>query len=373
MGESRNQNVVARHRRRWAVGLALSVPLALAVSQSWIAHATAPVQSAFTPITPFRALDSRNTPSMHFSPGHESETWQVTGGAIPSGATAIVLNLTVANINATTYFTLWPDGVSEPGTSNLDALAGHTISTTVVVGLSSAGVIDIANIAGSADIILDYFGYYAAVIPGGPTGPTGATGATGPTGPSGGPVGPTGATGPRGATGADGATGATGAAGATGSAGPTGATGPIGVTGPAGATGAAGATGTAGATGATGPTGGSGPTGPTGPIGVTGTSGASGASGATGATGPTGPAGLTYTSISGTTIAGYHEVIGTGTAGTLVTITGGVGFTNATSYVCFGSDTAAPSVAVSFGYGSGTTFTPNAGGTDAVRFICAGS
>ena len=204
MGESRNQDVVARHRRRWAVGLALSVPLALAVSQSWIAHATAPVQSAFTPITPFRALDSRNTPSMHFSPGHESETWQVTGGAIPSGATAIVLNLTVANINATTFFTLWPDGVSEPGTSNLDALAGHTISTTVVVGLSSAGVIDIANVAGSADIILDYFGYYAAVIPGGPTGPTGATGATGPTGPSGGPVGPTGATGPQGATGATG-------------------------------------------------------------------------------------------------------------------------------------------------------------------------
>ena len=107
MGESRYQDVVARHRRRWAVGLALSVPLALAVSQSWIAHATAPVQSAFTPITPFRALDSRFTPSMHFSSGHESETWQVTGGAIPSGATAIVLNLTVVNTNATTVLTLF--------------------------------------------------------------------------------------------------------------------------------------------------------------------------------------------------------------------------------------------------------------------------
>ena len=203
MGESRNQDVVARHRR-WAVGLALTVPLALAVSQSWIAHATAPVQSAFTPITPFRALDSRFTPSMHLSPGHESETWQVTGGSVPSGATAIVLNLTVVNTNATTFLTVWPDGVSEPGTSNIDVLAGKTTSTTVVVGLSSAGVVDIANVAGSADIILDYFGYYAAVIPGGPTGPTGATGATGPTGPSGGPIGPTGATGARGATGADG-------------------------------------------------------------------------------------------------------------------------------------------------------------------------
>lgn len=377
MGESRNQDVVARHRRRWAVGLALSVPLALAVSQSWIAHATAPVQSAFTPITPFRALDSRNTPSMHFSPGHESETWQVTGGAIPSGATAIVLNLTVANVNATTYFTLWPDGVSEPGTSNLDALAGHTISTTVVVGLSSAGVIDIANVAGSADIILDYFGYYAAVIPGGPTGPTGATGATGPTGPSGGPVGPTGATGPRGATGADGATGATGAtgaAGATGSAGPTGATGPIGVTGPAGATGAAGATGTAGATGATGPTGGSGPTGPTGPIGVTGTSGASGASGATGATGPAGATGaIASSTVNGTATVGVHEVSGVTTQGTPVVLTNGAVFSLATSYVCYGSDTSS-ATPVFFTYTSATSFTPTNGSvSDTIRFVCIGN
>src|SRR6202035_5289231 len=90
MGESRNRNVVARHRR-WYVGLVLAVPLTLAVSQSWVAHATAPTQSAFTPITPVRALDSRFTPSMHLSPGHETDVWEVTGGSIPSGATAIVL------------------------------------------------------------------------------------------------------------------------------------------------------------------------------------------------------------------------------------------------------------------------------------------
>ena len=205
MGEIRNGNVEARHRR-WAIGLALAVPLALAVSQASIAHATGPVQSAFTPITPVRALDSRSIAGAaeHLSPTHEVDVWQVTGlNNIPAGATAIVLNLTVVNANATTFLTLWPDGTGQPGTSNLDVLAGKTISTTVVVGLSATGAVDIANAAGSTDIILDYFGYYAAVIPGGPTGPTGATGATGPTGPSGGPIGPTGATGPAGATGAD--------------------------------------------------------------------------------------------------------------------------------------------------------------------------
>ena len=131
MAESRNQHVVTRHRR-WAVGMALAVPLALAVSQSWVAHATAPVQSAFTPITPVRAMDSRATPDlgMHLSPGHETEMWQVTGTSIPTGATAIVLNLTVPVRTATTYLTLWPDGRAKPGTSNLNPLAGKTISTT---------------------------------------------------------------------------------------------------------------------------------------------------------------------------------------------------------------------------------------------------
>src|SRR5580704_4619440 len=206
MGDSSNGIVEARHRR-WALGLALVVPLALAVSQSSIVHATVAVQSAFTPITPVRALDSRSNTGEHFSPSHELDVWQVTGTSIPTGATAVVLNLTVVNANSTTFLTLWPDGTGQPGTSNLDVLAGKTISTLVQVGVSAGGFIDIANAAGSADIILDYYGYYAAVIPGGPTGPTGATGATGPTGPSGGPVG---ATGPAGATGAAGATGPAG-------------------------------------------------------------------------------------------------------------------------------------------------------------------
>ena len=322
MGESRNQHVVPRHRW-WIVGMTLMVPLALAVSQSWVAHAVGPVQSAFTPITPVRALDSRITLSMHLSPGHETDVWQVTGASIPSGATAVVLNLTVANANSTTFLRLWPDGQAEPGTSNLNVLAGHTNATAVVVGLSAGGVLDILNAAGSADVILDYFGYYAAVIPGGPTGPTGATGPTGPTGPSGGPTGPTGPTGP------------------------------------------------AGATGSTGPSGATGSTGPTGPTGPTGASGASGASGATGATGATGS--VPYTTTAGVTITGEHMVFGTGTAGTAVTLTGAAIFAGAGTYVCYGSDTTSPAADILFTYTSGTSFLPAAAAADAVRFTCIGS
>jgi hypothetical protein len=334
MGESRNQHVVPRHRW-WIVGMTLTVPLALAVSQSWVAHAGAAVQSAFTPITPVRALDSRKTLSMHLSPGHEVDVWQVTGASIPSGATAVVLNLTVTNATTTTFLRLWPDGQPEPGTSNLNVLAGQTTAAAVVVALSAGGVLDILSAAGGADIILDYFGYYAAVIPGGPTGPTGATGPTGPTGASG-PTGPTGATGPTDPTGPSG--------GPTGPTGPSGATGSTGPTGPAGPTGASGASGASGATGAT------------------------GASGATGATGS-----IASSSTTGVATTGVHEVSGTGVIGTAVTLSGGGAFTSAASYVCYGSDTVSPA-AVIFTYASGTSFTPsNAGALDAVKFICIGN
>ena len=76
MGESRIQAIGAR--RRWAVGLAVSVPLALAISQAWVAHATV-TQSAFTPITPVRALDSRANSAFRLSPSHQTDIWQVTG------------------------------------------------------------------------------------------------------------------------------------------------------------------------------------------------------------------------------------------------------------------------------------------------------
>ena len=245
MAIRRNRDQVAHHRR-WPVGIALCVPLALAVTQPWVAHATPPAQSAFTPIAPLRVLDSRSSTSFHFSPSHETDVWTVAGGVggIPDGATAIVMNVTMTDVTKSTFVTVYPDLLSRPGTSSLNPRPGVATQSVVVVQLGSDGKIDIFNQAGSADVILDYFGYYAVVTPTGPTGPTGAAGATG-------------------ATGATGVTGAAGVTGETGVAGPTGPTGSIGVTGDSGPTGATGATGATGDIGPIGPTGPSG--GPTGP------------------------------------------------------------------------------------------------------------
>ena len=158
MDHVRNRDQVGGHRR-WFVAAGICLPLALALSQTLSAHATAPVQSAFTPITPVRALDSRSVgqTAFHLAPGNETDTWQVTGAnGIPSGATAIVLNLTVTNVTTNTFLTAYPATAgSPPGTSNINATAGKATSAVVVVQLSTGGAIDIFNAVGSADIILD--------------------------------------------------------------------------------------------------------------------------------------------------------------------------------------------------------------------------
>lgn len=329
MGPLSNRDQVT-HRRRWYVGAGLCLPLALALSQPIAAGATAGVASAFTPVTPVRVLDTRNAgqSAWHLTPG-KTESWTVGGASgIPANATAIVMNITVVNVTRSTFLTLYPAGSAYSGTSNINPPAGKDTTNVVVVQLGTAGAINIFNDLGSADIILDYFGYYAASPVGGPTGPTGATGVQGATG----------------ATGATGS-GATGATGATGSTGPSG--------GATGATGATGPTGVIGPTGAAGTTGGSGPTGPTGAAGV-----------------------FPVTGTTGTATAGVHEVIGTGNGGTDVTLTNSAVFATAASYTCYGSDTVTLNAgnAVTFSYTSGTVFTPHTPTTgDAVKFVCIGT
>jgi hypothetical protein len=356
VAELRNRDQVTR-RRWWFVGAGLCLPLAFALSLPLAAHATAGVASAFTPITPIRALDSRSAgqTAFHLSPGNETDVWTVANAnGIPVGATAIVLNITIVSPSNSSYVSIWPTGGSFPGTSNLNPTAGRTTSAVVAVQLGTGGAISIFNAVGSADIILDYFGYYAATPTAGPTGATGATGV-------------------RGATGATGATGSTGATG-TGTTGATGATGPTGVSGGTGPTGPIGPTGAAGPTGATGTAGTNGVTGATGTTGTTGATGATG-SGATGPTGPTGSSGsIPATGLTGTPIAGVHDVIGTGTGGTAIVLSGAAAFTGASSYVCYGSDNTGPGSSVWFTYTTGTGFTPATTIVgDSVRFICIGS
>lgn len=88
------------------------------------------------------------------------------GGVPASGVTAVVVNVTATNTTAQSHLTVFPGGTDEPTASNLNWTANQTIPNLVTVALSPTGTFTAENYAGSADVIFDVEGYYAAGNPG---------------------------------------------------------------------------------------------------------------------------------------------------------------------------------------------------------------
>lgn len=89
------------------------------------------------------------------------------GNPIPSGVTAVVLNVTVTQPSANGFLTVYPDqdgtGAAEsvPTTSNLNFAAGQTVPNLVVVPVGPNGVIDFYNgSSGHTQVIADVSGYF---------------------------------------------------------------------------------------------------------------------------------------------------------------------------------------------------------------------
>ncbi len=128
----------------------------------------------FNPITPIRIADTRTgsgQPDAGTPLGSKSTTQlTVTGSAsgVPTTASAVVLNVTVAAPTASGYLTVWPAGASQPTASNLNFTAGHVFANRVIVGVGTSGQVSIFNSFGTTQLIVDVDGYY--------TGSSGGTG-----------------------------------------------------------------------------------------------------------------------------------------------------------------------------------------------------
>jgi hypothetical protein len=149
-----------------------SVDLIVDIS-GWFTDATGTSGAIFFGMTPTRILDTR-TGGTALQPGGVRAV-QIAGvGVIPAmggaGApTAVVANVTVTNTSAAGFLTVWPDGSALPFASDLNWTAGGTVPNLVVVALGPTGVIDIYNLAGSTDVIVDVVGYYVGpALPPGP-------------------------------------------------------------------------------------------------------------------------------------------------------------------------------------------------------------
>jgi len=129
-----------------------------------------PPPEPYHAVTPARICDTRSGQTKAACAGATTlgpdGTVTVTaagaGGVPDTGATAVVVNVTVADTTARSHLTVFPGGESEPTASNLNWVAGQTVPNLVTVALSAAGTFEAENYAGSADVIVDIEGYYAA-------------------------------------------------------------------------------------------------------------------------------------------------------------------------------------------------------------------
>ncbi|HUY61602.1 MAG TPA: IPT/TIG domain-containing protein [Candidatus Dormibacteraeota bacterium] len=124
-----------------------------------------PAGEAYAALPPYRILDTRQTQALAAG---ASLTLPVTGtgsgsDAVPAGAVAAVLNVTVTQGSRAGVLTVYPGGSGSPPTSNLNWVKGQTVPNLVTVPLSTSGTVGIVNrSAGSVDVVVDVEGYYAA-------------------------------------------------------------------------------------------------------------------------------------------------------------------------------------------------------------------
>ena len=119
--------------------------------------------AAFTPLPPSRLLDTRtgNGAPAHPVRAGGTVTLQVTGrGGVPAtGVSAVVLNVTVTEPDATSFLAVYPNEQARPLVSNLNYRPGQTVANLVVVKVGNGGV-NLYNNSGSAHLIADVAGWY---------------------------------------------------------------------------------------------------------------------------------------------------------------------------------------------------------------------
>ncbi len=86
----------------------------------------------------------------------------VTGGTIPTSASAVVVNLTAAGGTSASYLSAYAAGATPAITSSLNFTAGETVANRDIVNVGTGGQIEVYNFAGSVNVDVDVDGYYGA-------------------------------------------------------------------------------------------------------------------------------------------------------------------------------------------------------------------
>ncbi len=127
-------------------------------------------EPAFVGATPKRVLDTRNGTGGRWSPVDPWSPASVpirglslsVGGrtrTIPSSASAVAINLTIANPSGQGFATVWPCGVPRPTASNVNFRAGRNVANMVVAPIGTNGSICI-HTHKVAHVIVDVAGWF---------------------------------------------------------------------------------------------------------------------------------------------------------------------------------------------------------------------
>lgn len=118
-------------------------------------------QTEYVEVSSQRLFDSRQTPAggAKLAAGSVKQL-QVVGQFVPPNARAVVLNVTIAEPDASGFATVYPGGAPQPNTSNLNYRAGQAIPNAVIVGLGPTGTINVFT-SSTTHLLVDVVGYFA--------------------------------------------------------------------------------------------------------------------------------------------------------------------------------------------------------------------
>jgi len=125
--------------------------------------------SRYNALPPYRIRDTRpppfgpiGGPSGKIPPGGtiDVQVTGVAGSGVPSGASAVIVNVTVTEPTAPSHLTIYPKGVPQPNAANLNFVAGQTVPNLVIVKVGLEGKVTVFNNSGSTHVIFDVVGYF---------------------------------------------------------------------------------------------------------------------------------------------------------------------------------------------------------------------
>jgi uncharacterized protein (DUF1501 family) len=109
------------------------------------------------PVLPKRLMDTRDSGGALGPNGVRDLV--VVGSPVPSGAQAVVLNVTAVMPTTHGFLTVYPTGAERPWASNLNFVPRQTVPNLVVAKVGAGGKVSFFNPAGNTHVVVDLLGY----------------------------------------------------------------------------------------------------------------------------------------------------------------------------------------------------------------------